>query len=325
MKMSRKWNIVDLFDYCFQMKNDPITVVNNDNTESEVGSFRYLTFLWTEGGMNFNTIDPSKYILSSNGFMQILRSKFYSFQYLTSFRFNPATMQREVIDTMDDAADELINTISVWKHERLPAFRKLFEALRSEYDPISNYDKESTITTYYEGKEKTQYTPEGTETDTFTKSGAETDTLTKAGTEIHGFDKGAEDRKHYKTTYEGSTPYLTEEEKLEPPSGTGSIAYTDSDSLSFQNRSDTNTKAFTNRQDTNVHSFTNRKDSSERSFDQRQDRVVEHTSGNIGVTTSQQMLLSQFQVADPDQIEYYCVSDFIRTCCIGGDSDEYGR
>lgn len=325
MKMSRRWNIVDLFDYCFQAKNDPITVVNNDNTESEVGSFRYLTFLWMEGGMNFNAIDPSKYVLSSNAFMQLIRSKFYSFQYLTSFHFNATTMQREEISTMDEAADELINTINVWKHERLPAFRKLLEALRAEYDPISNYDKESTITTYYEGKEKSQYTPEGTETDTFTQAGTETDTLSKAGTETHGFDKGIEDRKHYRTTYEGSTPYLTEEERLEAASGSGSVAYTDTDSLTFQNRQDTNQKSFQNRQDTNVHSFTNRKDSSERSFEDRQDRVVEHTSGNIGVTTSQQMILSQFGIADPDQIEYYCVADFIRTCCVGGDYDEYER
>ena len=309
----KTWNLIDLFDYCFARKNDNITVTNNDNTTSTVGAFRYLTFLWCENGINFNTIDPDKYILSSNAFMQLIRTKFFDFEFVTSYTFNPDTGKREYIETMDDASDELINAINIWKHDKLPAFRKLFDALRADYNPISNYDKVSTITTEYQGKEKTEFTPTGTESDTLSMSGTESDTLTKSGTENRTFSKGEEDRQHFRTPYDSGTALLTEEDKL---TGTDGVAYEDSDTLGFTNRQDTNTKSFQNRQDTNTHSFTNRKDTSERSFTNRQDVVTEHTSGNIGVTTSQQMLLSQFGITDADSMEYYCVSDFVRSCCI---------
>lgn len=311
--LCKTWNIVDLFDYCYTNKNDNITVTNNDESTSVVGAFRYLTFLWCENGMNFNDIDPDKYVLSANAFRQLIRSKFFDFKYVTSFVYNPETGKREIIDTIDKACDSLIESISVWKHDRLPAFRKLLEALRADYNPVSNYDKTSVITTEYSGKEKTEFTPTGTETDTLSMSGTETDTLSKSGSEDRSFEKGDEDRKHYKTTYDNATPLLTDEDKLE---GVNGVAYTDKDTLEFTDRQDTNTKTFTNRQDTNTHSFTNRKDTSERSFTNRQDTVTEHTSGNIGVTTSQQMILSQFGITDPDNIEYYCVADFVRTCLI---------
>ena len=308
-----RWNIVDLFDYCYDKKNSIITVTNNDNTTSEVGSFRYLTFLWCENGMNFNNIDPEKYVLSANAFLQLIRSKFFSFEFLTSFRYDADTNKRIYIDTIDKAADELINVINVWKHEKLPAFRKLLDALRAEYDPISNYDKHSTITTEYAGTEKTEFTPTGSEKDTMDLSGSETDSLTRGGTESRTFDKGTENREHRKTTYDSASSYLTDEDKL---IGTNGVAYTDTETTSFTQRTDTNTKTFTNRKDENTHTFMNRKDTSERSFDDRVDTVTEHTSGNIGVTTSQQMILSQFGITDPDQIEYYCVADFVRSCLV---------
>lgn len=309
----KRWNIVDLFDYCYKYKNSIITVTNNDNTQSDVGEFRYLTFLWCENGMNFNNINPDNYVLSANAFLQLIRSKFYDFDFLTSFVYNPETGEREFIDTIDKAADSLIESINVWKHDKLPAFRKLLEALRAEYNPISNYDKTSTIETSYTGKETTDFTPTGSETDTLTKNGTETDTLTKTGTESKTFDKGPEHREHRKTTYNSSDSYLTDEDSL---TGTNGIAYTDTETDSFTNRSDTETRSFTNRSDTETRSFTNRKDTTERSFTNRKDTVTEHTSGNIGVTTSQQMILSQFGITDPDSIEYYCVADFVRSCLI---------
>lgn len=309
----KRWNIIDLFDYCYARKNDEITVTNADQSTSTVGAFRYLTFLWDTGGMNFNNIDPDKYILSANAFLQLLRSKYFDFEFLTSWRFDPDTGTREYIDTMDKAADALLEAISVWKHDKLPAFRKLFSALRAEYDPISNYDKQSTITTEYQGKEKTEFTPTGSESDTLSLSGTETDTLTKAGTENRTFAKGAETRQSYKTSYDNATEHLTGAEKL---LGVDGVAYEDQDTTSFQNRQDTNVRSFQNRQDTSTHSFTNRKDSSERTFEDRADVVTEHTSGNIGVITSQQMILSQFGITDPDSMENYCVADFVLTCLV---------
>lgn len=309
----RQWNIVDLFDYCLARNNPLIEVVNDDNTTSEVGEFRDLTFLWLSGKKNYEEYTTDDYILCSESFVNLIRSKFFDFSFLTSFYYDVETNKRVYVDNIHDASIELIKAITTWKNNKLPAFEKLLNALRTNYDPISNYDKHSTITTEYAGSEKTEFTPTGTESDTTAYSGTESDTLSRSGEENNTFKKGVEKRDHYKTTYESTTPYLTDSDEL---TGTNGVAYSDTNKLTFTNRQDTNTKSFTNRQDTNTHSFTNRKDTSERTFDDRIDTVTEHTSGNIGITTSQQMLLSQFGITDADDIEYYVVCDFARSCLI---------
>ena len=93
----------------------------------------------------------------------------------------------------------------------------------------------------------------------------------------------------------------------------------DTDTTTFTNRFDENEKTFTNRKDTDTTTFTNRFDENEKSFTNRQDKstlsfsedrqtnlatsdtltrssIVTRTltrKGNIGVTTSQQMIQSQ--------------------------------
>lgn len=72
---------------------------------------------------------------------------------------------------------------------------------------------------------------------------------------------------------------------------------TDSSVKTFTGRNDTDTTSFNGRKDTNTTTYNNMTDSSMKSFNGRQDKTSHIRSGNIGVTTSQQMLQSEREIA----------------------------
>ena len=67
---------------------------------------------------------------------------------------------------------------------------------------------------------------------------------------------------------------------------------------SFNERKDENIKEFENRNDTSVKEYENRTDENTKSFIDREDITTHSRSGNIGVTTSQQMLESERMIAN---------------------------
>ena len=67
---------------------------------------------------------------------------------------------------------------------------------------------------------------------------------------------------------------------------------------SFNERKDENIKEFENRNDTSVKEYENRTDENTKSFIDREDITTHTRSGNIGVTTSQQMLESERMIAN---------------------------
>lgn len=87
----------------------------------------------------------------------------------------------------------------------------------------------------------------------------------------------------------------------------------DAEVKTFTNRKTENELSFTNRQDTEVKSFTDRQDEAVKSFDDRIDTHDYHEYGNIGVTTSQQMITSQFPLTELDKLQHYIVNDFVHS------------
>lgn len=215
------------------------------------------------------TIEGVNVVLcSDNDFKSNIQTHFTDFQIINPVFYSVWDDQEVVtFQTLSDAINYVHGIFTRWKKDRLPAFIKLYQALNADYDPISNYDKTSKITTDYKGKEKTTTTPTGEEKDTFVK-GAETNTTTDSA-----------------TTYDSSSEYETGK------SVQGTLQYTD----------------------TTTTSFTNRKTEEEKEYTSRQDEVNEHTTGNIGVTTSQQMIESQISLTDnmANNIPYYIVRDFV--------------
>lgn len=170
---------------------------------------------------------------------------------------------------------------------------KLYETTQLTYDPISNYDRSETTTVEHNG----------TETDETIASNV----LTKTGSESH--TKGGDDTFSYSgetvTTPSGSTTTTHETTAFnEPTTYSG-----DSKDTTTYNAAKT-TESFNNRKDTTTYNtdeqttYNDVKDAHDidstttHSFNGRNEKTISNIKGNIGVTTSQQMIQSEREVAD---------------------------
>ena len=193
----------------------------------------------------------------------------------------------------------------------------------------TNYLGTENITDTKSGSESNTLTKSGSESNTLTKSGSEnvnesatrgdiTTTSKKAPFDSETFynesqdltSQSNEDVTNTTTTFTDRTDINT----------TNFIGRTDTNTTNFTNRTDTNTtnynnvkndinKSFNERKDENIKEFENRNDTSIKEYENRTDEniktftdredVTTHTrSGNIGVTTSQQMLESERMIAN---------------------------
>lgn len=200
----------------------------------------------------------------------------------------------------------------------------------------------------YSGTETNTNTPSGSEQETLTKSGSEAvthsigqrvSTTAKTAYNDETFkdaEKTTEAAAQDSDTTNFTSRQDTNVKSFNNRSTTDQKSFTnrkDEDTKTFTNRQDTDTKSFTNRQDTETMSYTNRQDEEVKSFTNRQtidelsfdnrqttdvksftDRVDEYNYrefGNIGVTTSQQMIESQFPLTEKDQLMHYIVNLFV--------------
>lgn len=327
----KKWNLINL--------------IMNDDTNPP---FEYSVTAQDEDGDDVELVTDSAFRLQ-------LMTRYWNFGIITPSYYDTESEQHiEMCSNISDAVDMLHKIFTQWAEDRTPGFYKLYQALRADYDPINNYDKTSKITTEYKGTETNTNTPSGSEKSTLTKSGTEqhetaftgsekttntpsgteTSTITKSGSEKTDKVKGAhlDTVQNSRTTFDSDTDYDIDKTTTDIPT------YTDSDTLSFTDREDSTTlsfdqrktedeKTFTDRKDTVTDSYTNRKDETEltftnrktedvKSFTNRKDEVSEHTFGNVGVTTSQQMIESQFPLTEKDKLVSYIVNSFVHDCCV---------
>lgn len=192
-----------------------------------------------------------------------------------------------------------------WVADKIAGYIKLYEALRATYNPVNNYDKTIHSTMEYSGSETTTETPSGKETVELTKTGSEKSTETPTGEEKVEHSIGQSTVTNSKTTYDSATFQDTDKQI--------DNARTNTDTTSFEDRQTETELSFTNRKDTEERSFTNRKTETEKAFDDRIDTYDYREWGNIGVTTSQQMITSQFPLTELDKLQHYIVNDFVHS------------
>lgn len=203
-------------------------------------------------------------------------------------------------DTGKTAAKaEFIYNLATWQGIHGEDFRRAIIALYSDYNPIENYDRME----------------EGSEEDERHKGSVDTETITEAGTETNAHHKGSKvstgeetivtprvqtKNTTYKVPFDSSTETETDALVSEPVSGTDK---TERDA----------TKNFTTQ--TDIDASTYDKDVREFSADRATTRTTEHadvsatvfdkdvhnfvdrrTHGNIGVTTTQQMIESEMDL-----------------------------
>ena len=193
----------------------------------------------------------------------------------------------------------------------------------------TNYLGNETITDTKSGSESNTLTKSGSESNTLVKNGSEnvnvsatrgdiTTTTKKAPFDSENFYNESQDlTSQSNEDVTNTTTTFTDRADINT---TNFIGRTDTNTNTFSDRTDTSTtnynnvkndinksfnertdeniKEFENRNDTSVKEYENRTDENTKSFIDRED-VTSHTrSGNIGVTTTQQMLESQRLLAN---------------------------
>ena len=270
---------------------------------------------------------------STAEFQELLKN--YIYENFGIYQISPLIVMRE--NSTEKSFDDIISDIStlVYKANEY-RYNTLYSTIIQEYDPIENYKMVEEITVNYQGDEKTvnqfigkekntiNYKGEestvdsksGTDTNVLTKSGTESNTLAKSGTEnVNESDtRGDVTTTTKKAPFDSENFYnesqdLTSQSKADVKNTTTTFTdRVDNNTTTFANRTDNEqitynssnniNKSFNGRSDENIKEFDGRADESLKSFMNRKD-VTRHTrSGNIGVTTSQQMLESQRLLAN---------------------------
>lgn len=208
--------------------------------------------------------------VSSENFQSLLKDFIYdNFGYYEISEKIKNTTERKNKNILE-VIQEIASNVYLSNEYR---YDTLYSTIIQEYNPIENYSMTEKIETAYNGKEINATTFTGSEKDT------------------HSIK---ENRTEHSQTNEGGTtnvlktaPYDSENFFNKEQSTTTQDSPTSSELTIGNTGENTTEKTFENRSDNSVKSFEGRND------------VVTHTrSGNIGVTTSQQMLESQRALAN---------------------------
>ena len=270
---------------------------------------------------------------SSAEFQELLKN--YIYENFGIYQISPLIVMRE--NSTEKSFDDIISEIStlVYKANEY-RYNTLYSTIIQEYDPIENYKMVEEITVNYQGdektvnqfigKEKNTINYKGEESTVDSKSGTDTNVLTKNGTESNSLSKsGSEnvnesDTRGDVTTTTKKAPFdsenfynesqdLTSQSKADVKNTTTTFTdRVDNNTTTFTNRVDNEqitynssnniNKSFNGRTDENIKEFDGRADEILKSFMDRKDVTTHTRSGNIGVTTSQQMLESQRLLAN---------------------------
>ena len=270
---------------------------------------------------------------SSAEFQELLKN--YIYENFGIYQISPLIVMRE--NSTEKTFDDIISEIStlVYKANEY-RYNTLYSTIIQEYDPIENYKMIEEITVNYQGdektvnqfigKEKNTINYKGEESTVDSKSGTDTNVLTKSGSESNSLSKsGSEnvnesDTRGDVTTTTKKAPFdsenfynesqdLTSQSKADVKNTTTTFTdRVDNNTTTFTNRTDNEqitynssnniNKSFNGRSDENIKEFDGRADECLKSFMDRKDVTTHTRSGNIGVTTSQQMLESQRLLAN---------------------------
>lgn len=212
-------------------------------------------------------------------------------------------------DSDTDILYEFMNSTREWAMSNYHVINREYEVMVAEYDPLSNYDKKSTITTTKNGQEIVDNTIKGNKIEELQKIGLEKNKNTKKGYDQIDYTKDGEEI----TTDSSDTSIVRVVEKENSPYDMNSYEenekttetekpYRKESNLSYVGRVDSEKHSYSNdySNDT-ITSYEDRKDVSTSkysddysnknttSFIDRNDVVEERTYGNIGVTTTTQM------------------------------------
>lgn len=186
---------------------------------------------------------------------------------------------------------EFASVFTAWANRMGAAASRALAAFNASYDPLENYDRKE----------------EGTETHTIGEDGSEETarhkgTKTSTGEEIITTPRTKNKATNYKLAYDSNSEVETDATVTEPLEGNDKVERDSTKNFVTQTDVDASTydrdvRSFTDRQTTDALSFTNRR-----------------THGNIGVTTSQQMIEAELELRKRNLIYDY-MSMFVDEFC----------
>lgn len=186
------------------------------------------------------------------------------------------------LEVLYPSATVMKNMIALWSAREYPTWVRILAAAEAEYNPIENYERSESISRTRTGSETHSGKDTSQDSGTDTSTGSSTNTNSGSDSNLHkyaAFDSGGLlDQSSDTTTYgSGSTG-----------TSSGSATYGKKNELTHGHQiADTSTETETNR----IH-------------------------GNIGVTTSQQMLEQELAISPKLNIISYIVDSFKRRFCL---------
>lgn len=215
------------------------------------------------------------------------------------FKLFIATKKRSYLydcisDDPTQCEQEFATLFSEWASIMGASVSRALGAFNSTYNPLENYDRME------EGSEQRTIGESGTETTARHKG-----TKTSTGEEIVTTPRAKTKATNYKVAFDSNTEVETESTVSEGTDGTDKVERDATKNFVTQTDIDANTY------DKDVREFSNRTTSD------KLDYVNRRTHGNIGVTTSQQMIESELKLRRRNLIFDYMaafVDEFCRMC-----------
>lgn len=194
--------------------------------------------------------------------------------------------------------ERFLISVDSWLESRRVSFERIYEALvLKEYDPLSNYDmieKEGSIS----------------------KEGEKTSEAKRYGIEESSSTIPTTKSSRYSTTYDNAAEGRLESYSIEEPTEAPTVEGQYAQISRSQQLADAQGKRGTELTEKYTGEVTITAPESELEGDKGQQRELTR-KGNIGVTTSQQMLESEINLRDKyNFINYFC-NIFVRECTIG--------
>lgn len=207
---------------------------------------------------------------------------------------NEILMQCAELEVLYPSWSIMKRAISIWSNSNQYKWEKLYNTLTLEYNPIWNVDANITDTETISGTDNRTINRSGTASDNETVNLTDTETRNLTDAETVNMT----DTKSVKGFNETGWADAEKNNKA----GTDNITHTGTDTITHTG--------------TDNHAYANNENVTDRNVNDTERQYTQRRTGNIGVTTTQQMIEAERQVADFNFIETVVNSFKYRFCII---------
>ena len=211
--------------------------------------------------------------------------------------------------------DFLKVAVNLWSRKHYRTFDKWVKALEIEYDPLYNYDRTEEYTDTHKGSFDNKKTGSGSGTTSQSSDHTRTDNLSQSDdhttTDDHTMtDNLTQTITHSEKAYNSGTTMVDTTQDVDGHSGTQRTAGTSRTAGTVSNTGTQRTAG------TDSGTFSNSSTDNENGTDNYTNTHKARLFGNIGVTTSQQMLLSELNDAARWNLYEHIADLFCQEFCI---------